>query len=135
MIGSSMVNVDAVKPHTEDPVLDQGCLDEDGGLCNTTYNFVCGEEFVSGKESILKTLTTWENNNKFKLVESHVGKLYVQGTGFNDPIGFIDDTVTTQGFLDAEKGATVVKSKMSVQCVNGEKDTIETTVTITHPSK
>ncbi|MCV0392260.1 MAG: hypothetical protein K5790_03080 [Nitrosopumilus sp.] len=134
MIGSSMTSVDAAKQSTG-PVVDPECAETDGGFCNVVYSSLCGIQSISGKVSFINTLTTWDGQNeKYKLVTEAVGTLYETGTGFSTPIGYIDDSTTTQGFYEG-KGAQVVKQVLSVDCVNGEKDTVEKMVLVDNPGK
>lgn len=134
MVGTSMMSTDAAK-YSTGPVVDPECVETDGGFCNQTYTNLCGIREVSGKVLFINTLTTWDGQNgKYKLVTEAVGKLYETGTGFTTPIGHIDDATTKQGFYEG-KGAKVVKQTLSVDCVDGEKDIIEKSVSIYNQGK
>ena len=136
MMGSPVMSADAAKPSTGDPVIDPECGETDGGFCNVVYSNLCGAQSVSGKVSFTNTLTTWDGKNqKYKLVTEAIGTLYESGTVLTTPIGLIDDSTTTQGFYEKEKGAIVVKQVLSVDCTNGEKGTIDITVSVDNPGK
>lgn len=133
MIGSTIITADAAKPETTQ-IIDPDCLAEDGGFCFTSYTDICGVDKVSGRESIITTLTTWDSNDKYKIVTTHSGKLYESGTNLTVLIGTVDNTQTTHGFFDG-KAATVEKQTFTIDCLNGEKDIIEQTIIIDNLGK
>jgi hypothetical protein len=132
LMGSSMGSVDAAKPT---PTTVDECEDREDGVCPIFSNGKCGVETVFGYESRITTTTLWDNNSKIKITSTRTGELY-DGNAPYDLVATFDKTITTNGFLeDADKGATVVKLKHKIDCVNGETDFIEHTVTVIHPDK
>jgi hypothetical protein len=136
MVGSSMTSADAAK-YTGDPEIDPECAITPGGFCNMSFSDLCGVESVSAKVSFINTLTIWDGaSEKYELLTEADGTIYDDAAGgpLGDPIGYIEDSVTEKGHLNG-KGSTVQKQIISVECINGEKDTIEKNVTVKHPNK
>jgi hypothetical protein len=127
LMGSSMGTVDA-KPYSE--TVDE-CEDRQNGVCPISFTQKCGVFGVFGYESRIDTTTFYDEALKFKTVSSRTGELYDSA---NVLVATYDRTVTTTDFFeDVDKGAKVVKMKFKIDCVNGEKETNEITVTVTHP--